>query len=386
MPRWAHNKMPATTKRRYFELIREGHKGAVAARLVGVSTSCGSLWFLDAGGMLIPDPGPISSRFLSQDDRIAIADGLHAGHSPKVIGAAIGKSFQTVYREIRRNSKPDGSYQPWWAHNRALLRRGRPKPTKIAARKKLRSVIKAKLDVKWSPQQIGRFLRRSYPGRPEMYACAETIYRAVFAGTFGTDNRSLRTGRCRRKLHRRGVPSPNKIKNMRLIAQRPRDVEDRVETGHWEGDLIIGAMSGSAIGTLVERTSRYVVLIHLPAGYKAPQLRDALVAQLLTLPAGLRKSLTWDQGREMTLHEQTAAAAGLDVYFCDAHSPWQRGTNENTNGLLRQYFPKHTDLAAYTRKDLQRVAAELNDRPRLVLNDRTPRQVLTDSHLKFNHR
>jgi transposase, IS30 family len=350
MPRWAHNKMPATTKRRYFELIRQGHKGAEAARLVGVSTSCGSLWFLDAGGVLIADPGPISPRFLTQDDRIAIADGLHAGESAEVIGASIGKSFQTVYREIRRNSKPNGSYQPWWAHNRALLRRGRPKPTKIAAGKKLRSVIDAKLAVKWSPQQICRFLRRSYPAQPDMHACAETVYRAIFAGTFGTDNRSLRTGRCRRKPHRRGVPRPNKIKNMRLIAERPQHVEDRVEAGDWEGDLIIGAMSGSAIGTLVERATRYVMLVHLPDGYKAPQLRDALVRQLLNLPAGLRKSLTWDQGREMTLHEQTAATAGIDVYFCDSHSPWQRGTNENTNGLLRQYFPKHTDLSIYTSK------------------------------------
>jgi transposase, IS30 family len=238
MPRLAHNKMPATTKRRYFELIRQGNKGAEAARRVGVFTSCGSLWFLDAGGMLIADPGPISPRFLTQDDRIAIADGLHAGQSAKVIGAAIGKSFQTVYREIGRNSKPDGTYQPWWAHNRALLRRPRPKPTKIAAGKKLRSMIDAKLAVKWSPQQICRFLRRSYPTRPEMNACAETVYRALFAGTFGSQNRSLRTGRCSRKPHRRGVPSPNKIKNMRLIHARPRHVEDRLDAGHWEGDLV----------------------------------------------------------------------------------------------------------------------------------------------------
>jgi len=244
MPHYAPNKAPAAVKRHYFELVRDGVRGAEAARRVGVSTSCGSLWFIDAGSVLIPEAGPVSPRFLTQDDRIAIADGVRAGHPSKVIAAAIGKTFQTVCRELQRNSKPDGSYQPWWAHNQALLRRQRPKPAKIAAGKKLRSVIASKLGLRWSPQQICRFLRRTYPRDAQMQACAETIYRAVFAGSFGTKNRSLRTGRCRRKPHRRGVPSPNKIKNMRLLDQRPRRVEERVDAGHWEGDLIIGRMSG----------------------------------------------------------------------------------------------------------------------------------------------
>lgn len=164
---------------------------------------------------------------------------------------------------------------------------------------------------------------------------------------------------------------------MKLLGARPAEVADRTVPGHWEGDLIIGKRLHSAIGTLVERTSRFVALVHLPHGYKAPQLRDALVQELLQLPPALRRSLTWDQGREMTLHEDVAAAAGLDVFFCDPHSPWQRGANENTNGLLRQYFPKHTDLSVHTRRDLECVATELNQRPRLVLGDRTPEQVLT---------
>lgn len=377
MPHWAHNKMPAAVKRRYMELIRDGHTGSQAARRVGVSTSCGSLWFLDAGGVTVPEPGPISSRFMSQDDRIAIADGLREGRPVKVIAVEISKTFQSVYSEIKRNSKPDGRYQPWWAHNQAVRRRQRPKQRVIEEGSALHGLIIAKLKLRWSPQQIARFLIRSFPADSSMRVCPETIYQALFLGLLGTKEGKLRTGRCRRKRHRRGVASPNKIKNMKLLDQRPAEVADRLVPGHWEGDLIIGRYLHSAIGTLVERTSRFVILVHLPDGYKAPQLRDALSEQLLRLPVHLRRSVTWDQGREMTLHEQIADQVGLEVFFCDAHSPWQRGTNENTNGLLRQYFPKHTDLSVYSRADLDRVAAELNQRPRLVLGDRTPEHVLT---------
>jgi transposase, IS30 family len=163
---------------------------------------------------------------------------------------------------------------------------------------------------------------------------------------------------------------------MRRLAERPAEVTDRRQPGHWEGDLIIGAKMASAIGTLVERVTRFLVLVHLPHGYKAPQLRDALIAQTTLIPAALRKTLTWDQGREMVLHEQIAAATGFDVFFCDPHAPWQRASNENTNGLLRQYFPKHSDLSIYTDADLQRVATRLNDRPRLILDDRTPAEAM----------
>jgi IS30 family transposase len=376
MPRDAPNKMPGMVKKRYFELIREGYKGAAAARLVGVSTSCGSLWFLDAGGMLVPDPGPISARFLAQDDRIAIADGLHAGHSVKEIAVVVGKSFQTVYREIQRNSKPDGRYQPWWAHNQALLRRQRPKAERIRAGQPLRDVVRDKLNVKWSPQQISRFLARTFPQQPAMRACPETIYRALFAGLLGSKTGKLRTGRSRRKPHRRGVPVPNKIKDMALLAQRPAEVNDRATPGHWEGDLIIGRGQGSAIGTLVERTTRYVRLVHLPRGWKAPELRDAFIAQTADIPRRFRKTVTWDQGREMSLHKNISAATGFQIYFCDPHSPWQRGSNENTNGLLRQYFPKSTDLSVHSAQNLHDVVRELNQRPRMVLGDRTPAEAM----------
>jgi transposase, IS30 family len=379
MPRGGHNKMPVAVKKRYMELLREGYKGAAAARVVGVSTSLGSNWFLEAGGMLVADPGPISPRFLSQDDRIVIADGLQAGVDVQEIAASIGKSSQTVYREIKRNSKPDGGYQPWWAHNQALLRRSRPKQEKLRSQP-LRTVVLNKLTEKWSPQQISRYLTRTHPGRPEMQVCAETVYRGLFDGLLGSKAGKLRTGRSRRKRHRRGAAVPNKIKNMKLLAQRPAEVTERRAPGHWEGDLIIGkygsASGPSAIATLVERVTKFLLLVHLPDSYKAPQLRDALIAQTRAIPATWRKTLTWDQGREMSMHEQTATATGFDIYFCDPHSPWQRGLNENTNGLIRQYFPKHTDLLVHSPQDLKRVATQLNQRPRLTLGDKSPEEAM----------
>ena len=376
MPKYAPNKMPTAVKKRYFELLREGYKGAAAARVVGVSTSCGSKWFLEAGGVIVPDPGPISPRFLTQDDRIAIADGLHVKRNAKEIAASIGKSFQAVYREIKRGSRPDGGYQPWWAHNQALLRRQRPKEEKIRGGEPLRTLVREKLTEKWSPQQISRFLARTHPAEASMRACPETIYRALFAGLLGSRSGKLRTGRIRRRKQRRGVPTPNKIKNMTLIHQRPAEVNDRAVPGHWEGDLIIGRQQGSAIGTLVERTTRYVQLIHLPHGWKAPQVRNAIVTQTAHIPPQMRKTLMWDQGRELTLHEEIEALTGFRIYFCDPHSPWQRGTNENINSLLRQYFPKGSDLTVHTARDLREVARQLNRRPRLVLGDKSPAEAM----------
>nr|WP_021592031.1 IS30 family transposase [Actinomadura madurae] len=372
--------MPTAVKKRYFELLRQGYKGAAAARVVGVSTSCGSRWFLDAGGMLVPDPdpdpGPISSRFLTQDDRIAIADGLHAGCSVKDIAASLGRSFQNIYREIKRNSKLDGRYEPWWAHNQALSRRKRPKPEKIRASRPLRALVRDKLRDKWSPQQISRYLSRALPDDSDMQACPETIYRDLFTGVLGRRNGKLRTGRIRREKQRRGVAPPNKIKNMALIHQRPLEVNDRSRPGHWEGDLIIGRGQASAIGTLVERSTRYVRLIHLPNGWKAPQMRNALITQTADIPFQLRKTLTWDQGREMALHEDIEALTGFRIYFCEPHSPWQRGTNENTNGLLRQYFRKGEDLSRHSTRDLMDVARQLNRRPRMDLGDKTPAEAM----------
>jgi IS30 family transposase len=319
---------------------------------------------------------------VSQDDRIAIADGLAAGEPVKAIAESIGKSFQTVYREISRNRKPDGRYQPWYADNQTTLRRRRPRPYRIVAGGELHRVITEKLARRWSPQQISRYLKRTFPDDPGLWCCPEAIYQAIFAGRLGPQPGKLRTGRCRRKPQRRGVAKPSRIKNMRPIRERPTGAADRSQAGHWEGDLIVGARH-SAIVTLVERVSRYTVLVALADGYKAPQLLVGLTRCFSGLPPEICKSLAWDQGNEMVLHERFSALSGVDVYFCDAHSPWQRPSNENTNGLLRQYFPKHSDLSRHDQTTLDLVATELNQRPRLVLEDHTPEEVLT-SYLRDN--
>ncbi|WP_430625678.1 IS30 family transposase [Streptomyces sp. NBC_01264] len=375
MQRHPPNRLPLSVPKRYFELRRGGLKGAAAARQVGVSTSAGSLWFIKAGRMLLPDV-PIDDRYLTQNDRIAIAEGLLAGRTPGQISQEIGKHRSTVYREISRGRCPGGAYSPWWSHNQAILRRRRPKEEKFQTSNELRAFVNDKLGQRWSPQQITRHLARTHPGQTDMNACPETIYRALYRGLLDKRTARLRTRRSRRKKQRRGIPSKNAIPNMRPVHTRPREAEARQRAGHWEGDLIVGKAQASAIGTLVDRATRYVRLIHLPQGWKAPQVRDALVAQTAAWPASLRRTLTWDQGRELYHHEEIEDLTGFRIYFCDPHSPWQRGTHENTNGLLREYFPKGTNLYHYTARDLAQVERELNERPRLVLGDRTPAEAM----------
>jgi IS30 family transposase len=225
-------------------------------------------------------------------------------------------------------------------------------------------------------------LRREFAGEPEMWVSHETIYQAIYVQGRGALRRELaaclRTGRALRKPRRREGERRGRIKDMVMISERPAEVADRAVPGHWEGDLIIGSGS-SAIGTLVERSTRFVLLLHLPRGHDAAAVAAAMAEAMSTLPAQLRRSLTWDQGREMAFHAQIALATGLEVYFCDPHSPWQRGSNENTNGLLRQYFPKGTSLAGHSREHLEAAAAELNARPRKTLGWRTPAQALSEA-------
>lgn len=380
MPRYAPNKMPATVKRRYFELIRTGLSGSAAAQRVGVSLSCGSVWFIDAGGVSFTEK-PISRRYLSQDDRIEIADGLVRAEPVKSIAARIGRSYQTVYREIARNRKPDGRYQPWYAHNQAYLRRRRPKPHRFAGDAALREAVAGKLARRWSPGQISRWLRRSYRRRPGWHVCAETIYQAVYCGLLVSagGRGDLRTGRAYRHRRGRGRSHEGALKqstNIKSIRQRPAAVESRRQAGHWEGDLIVGAGQRSAIATLVERKTRLTVLVRLARDHGAQAVGDALISTFAALPVGLRRTLTWDQGNEMFHHPRIEQATGLKIYFADPHSPWQRGSNENTNGLLRQYLPKGADLATWTSEQLDQIAAELNDRPRQCLNDHSPRQMM----------
>jgi transposase, IS30 family len=381
MPHYAPNKMPAAVKRRYFQLIRTGLSGSAASEMVGVSLSCGSLWFIDAGSVNYVET-PISSRYLSQDDRIEIADGLVRGEPVKAIAARIGKSYQSVYREIARNRIADGRYQPWYAHNQAYLRRRRPKPRRFATEPRLREQVAQKLSSKWSPVQISRWLRRRYRRRHRWHVCPETIYEALYAGLISpVDPATLHTGRSYRHRRGRGRSREGALRqstNMKSIHDRPPAVESRQQVGHWEGDLIIGAGQQSAVATMVERRTRLTLLVGLAQGHSAPVVADALITALSALPTRLRRTLTWDQGNEMFQHERIEKITGTKIYFADPHSPWQRGTNENTNGLLRRYLPKGNDLHQYSNEQLAAIAVELNDRPRLCLNDKTPRQAMQE--------
>ena len=288
MVRYAPNKMPVSVKRRYFELIRGGMKGAEAAQEVGVSLSCGSLWFIDAGRMQFIDR-PVSPRYLSQNDRIAIADGLIRGESVKSIAARIGKSYQSVYKEIARNRKPDGRYQPWFAHSQAFQARRRPKVRRLARDPILRAAIAGRLARRWSPVQTSRWLRRRYPRNPSWHLCAETIYEGIYRGLIGPISpANLRTGRTYRRRRGRGRSRDGALKQcttIRSIHTRPPGVASRREVGHWEGDLILGAGQRSAIATLVERKTRFTLLVRIPTDHSARAVADALITAFRLLPA-----------------------------------------------------------------------------------------------------
>jgi transposase, IS30 family len=375
----AWNKSAANTKAHYFELIRQGGSGSKAASAVGVSLSCGSLWFIDAGSVNFIET-PISSRYFNQDDRIAIADGLAQQEPVKSIAARIGKSYQSVYREIGRNRKPDGRYQPYFAHNQAHVRRRRPKPSRFITDPQLCKVVAIKLRARWSPSQISRWLRRRWPKRTAWHVCHETIYEAVYQGEIVVaDRQTLRSGRLYRHRRGRGRTREGAMRqctNLKSIHDRPAVVETRRRFGDWEGDLIVGAGQRSAIATLVDRKTRHLILVQIRGGHTARRVGDALIEVFLAMPEGLRRTLTWDQGNEMFHHERIEHETGVAIFFADPHSPWQRGTNENTNGLIRQYFPKGLDLGTVSPQRLAAVAAELNNRPRLCLNDRTPQQLV----------
>ena len=325
----------------------------------------------------------IDARYLAHQERELIADMLRAGTSIRAIARELGRSPSSVSREIKRNSHPRLGYQPHRAQRTATTARSRPKPSKLAAQGPLRDAVVAMLKLFWSPEQISHALIKDFPDDPEMRVSHETIYQALYLQPRGglkreVDN-ALRTGRTRRKKHKNPEERTSRFRDpMVNISERPAEVEDRAVPGHWEGDLVVGAHSGSAIATLVERTTRYVMLVHLPGDHTAATVRDGLIKTMGTLPAHLRGSLTWDQGAEMSKHKAFSLATDMDVYFCDPHSPWQRGSNENTNGLLRQYFPKGTDLSVHGPEELERVARQLNERPRKTLGWDTPAERLRD--------
>ncbi|MBO2452769.1 IS30 family transposase [Actinomadura barringtoniae] len=321
-------------------------------------------------------------RFLTVAERELIADLRREGRSLRAIGRALGRPASTVKREIDARSV-EGVYQPHRAQRAWAKSRPRPKVSKLAQAGRLREFVAHGLAERWSPEQICHALVIEFPDEQSMRVSPETIYQAIYVQARGGLRRevadALRTGRTRRKPHRSADQRTRRfVDEMVMISDRPAEVEDRAVPGHWEGDLIVGPRSETAIVTLVERSTRYVLLGHLPGGHTAEEVRDVLVPLIATLPAHLRGSLTWDQGCEMAAHQQFTVATGVPVYFCDPHSPWQRGSNENTNGLLRQYFPKGTDLSAHSAQDLEHVAQQLNGRPRKTLGWATPAERLRD--------
>lgn len=337
--------------------------------------------------MTSPSPGlarveqVLHPRFLSLAEREQIADLRRDGQSLRAIGRALGRNASTIKREIDRNATANGPYQPHTAHRHAATRRPRPRDAKLAAAGALRTYVAERLRERWSPEQISQTLPVVFPDDATMRVSTETIYQAIYVQARGGLKRevvaALRSGRTRRTPHRSSEHRTHRfVEPMVMISERPAEVADRAVPGHWEGDLILGAGNRSAILTLVERRTRYVLLGHLPAGHTAEAVRDVLVSVIGTLPVHLRASLTWDQGAEMAEHRAFSIATNVPVYFCDPASPWQRGTNENTNGLLRQYFPKGTDLSVHTPAELERVAHQLNQRPRKTLSWATPAQRL----------
>ena len=316
---------------------------------------------------------------LRMEEREEILIGLRAGDSMSEIARRLGRSASTVTREVGANGGPE-HYGAWRAHCRAREQARRPKAAKLE-HGPLAEQVSVWLQALWSPKEISGRLTREHPNDPTMHVSHETIYQSLYVQGRGELRRELarclRSGRTQRK-HQGHVETRGRIKDMVMISERPAEVEDRAVPGHWEGDLVMGAGGRSAVGTLVERSTRYLLLLHLPNGKGAVEVEAAMKAAIATLPRELAKTITWDQGKEMARHAEFSIATGIPVYFCDPHSPWQRRSNENTNGLLRQYLPKGTDLSKQSAEDLARIQRSLNGRPRETLQFMTPSEKLTE--------
>ena len=352
----------------FWQVMADGGFITDAVAVIDTSRRTGRRVLVEAGGVRPRRGRGLLGRCLTFEQREEIALGRAAGESMRSIAGRLGRSPSTISRELGRNLDRQGRYRATAAHAQAYERASRPKPAKLATNLALRSKVEKDLEKKYSPEQITGRLRVEFPDDPEMRVSPETIYQSIYVQSRGALRRDLaaclRTGRALRRPSRKVGQRKNRIPNMINVSERPAEVEDRAVPGNWEGDLIIGKQNQTAIGTLVERRTGYAMLLHLPDGYKPEQVRDALAEKIKTLPTSLRLSLTWDQGSEMRDWKQVSVDADIDIYFCDPHSPWQRGTNENFNGLLRQYFPKGTDLSVHSSEDLDWVAQQLNDRPR----------------------
>jgi transposase, IS30 family len=323
---------------------------------------------------------PRSPLRLSLKEREEISLGLERREPLRAIARRLSRSPSTISREVSRSGGRQG-YRAWRADAAAVERGRRPKPCKLALEPELQREVKRGLELRWSPQQISSRLKWEHPGEARMQVSAETIYRTLFVQGRGALRRELasclRSGRAQRRSRLRVARSgAGRLREMVLISERPAEVEDRAVPGHWEGDLLVGREARSAIGTLVERKTRFVILFPLPEGRSAEAMKKALMKAIRWLPKEMKRTLTWDQGKEMASHVEFSLATSMQVYFCDPHSPWQRGSSENTNGLLRQYFPKSADLSQHTAAQLKAVARELNGRPRQTLNWMTPSEAL----------
>jgi IS30 family transposase len=328
--------------------------------------------------------GVESGRYLSEGERVAIADGVRAGRSARAIALELGRAVSTVSRELHRNrDRDDGGYRPHAAHAMMIARRPRPKQRRLAVEGELRRLVQHYLDQHWSPEQIAHVMDAEH----HMPIAPETIYQALYCPqrVLQRDARAtLRTRRPYRRPRRRGDQRRGRFMvPIRMIDERPNEADNRCIPGHWEGDLIVGTFNRSAIGTLVERSTRYTILVHLAGPSRADSLRDQLMSIFTQLPDDLRRSLTWDQGAEMCHHHEIATATGMPVFFCHRGHPWQRPTNENTNGLLRDYFPKGTNLGVHSSSDLARVSDELNRRPRKTLGWKTPHDLFATLRHEF---
>jgi IS30 family transposase len=367
--------------------LRRGGTIIAATRAAGVAIRTGRAWLTEAGGVRPRVTNPdleaavrSGAGVLSFIDRCRIEDLVKAGYSAARIAELLGRARSTITRELDRGqSTGRGRYRAVIAQGRVDQNRRRAgRPAKLVPGHRLFAEVVTRLAQRHSPEQIAGRLRRDFVDDPEMWVSHETIYQALYVRPKSElakqVKEALRTGRSRRKPQ--GRQPQSKLKGMISIAERPAEAEDRAVPGHWEGDLILGAGCQSAIGTLVERSTGFLLLLHLPHDHTAATVAEAMSAAIGHLPEQLRRSLTWDQGSEMALHTKITAETGMPIYFCDPHSPWQRGTNENTNGLLRQYFPKGTDLSFYGPGLLDQVAAELNARPRKRLTYETPAEAL----------
>jgi IS30 family transposase len=427
-------------RQRFWEAIALGIPSEDAGVEAGVSPAVGVRWFRECGGMPPSDFQPHSGRFLSFAEREEIAICHAYGYGVREIARHLGRSPSTISRELRRNAGTRGGtliYRAAIAQWHRDRRAARPKTAKLVLNERLREYVQDRLAgvihtpsgklvagpqtlpwngrnkarrqdrpwaTSWSPEQISCRLSVEFPDDESMRISHEAIYQALFIQGRGAlkrelvaclrTGRALRVPRARVKQRRDGMVTPEV-----MISARPAEADDRAVPGHWEGDLIIG-LDGSAIGTLVERTTRFTMLLHLPrmegygvesrvkngpalSGHGAEAVRDAIAATITSLPEQLRRTLTWDRGKEMAQHAQLKVATGVQVFFADPHSPWQRGTNENTNGLLRQYFPKGTDLARWSRDELDAIAAALNSRPRKTLGWRTPAEAMNEQLLSL---